>query len=163
MGTGKPPDGEELAALQEQLADARSEVERLQRAVTETVRALEGLRDKVDVSGQLRYNMPTSEKERIALMQELPGAPKPTANATGDAPEAQRYAAGYLFAKAHPDASKVLQPWIDRMHTGWAGDSPELQSWATTGANAARTHEKPARSRLGSLADILASVATGGM
>jgi chromosome segregation ATPase len=28
--TGKPPDGEELAALQEQLADARAEVERLQ-------------------------------------------------------------------------------------------------------------------------------------
>jgi len=31
MGTGKPPDGEELAALQGQLADARAEVERVQR------------------------------------------------------------------------------------------------------------------------------------
>lgn len=31
MDTGKPPDGEELAALRGQLADARAEVERLQR------------------------------------------------------------------------------------------------------------------------------------
>jgi len=30
MDTGKPPDGEELAGLREQLADARAEVERLQ-------------------------------------------------------------------------------------------------------------------------------------
>ena len=57
MGPGKPPDGEELAALQEQLAGARAELERLQaeaanaearaqHAAVETI----GLRDELQAA-----------------------------------------------------------------------------------------------------------------
>jgi hypothetical protein len=117
---------------------------------------LEGLRGGADELGRLRYGVPTSEKERLALTQSLPGAPVPDA----DAAEAERYASGYLFAREHPVLSEVAQPVVDRIRTGWAGDSPELQSWATAGASAARTHE-PRSARLNSLAAILASIATG--
>ena len=47
---GKAPNGEELAALQEQLADARAEVERLQRDAANAVAEAAFLRDDVRVS-----------------------------------------------------------------------------------------------------------------
>jgi chromosome segregation ATPase len=54
MGTGKPPDGEELAALQEQLADARAEVERLQRdAANAEARAQHAVAESVGLRGEL--------------------------------------------------------------------------------------------------------------
>ena len=47
---GKAPDGEELAALHEQLADARAEVERLQRDAANAVAEAALLRDDVRAS-----------------------------------------------------------------------------------------------------------------
>ena len=47
---GKAPDGEDLAALQEQLADARAEVERLQRDAANAVAEAAFLRDDVRAS-----------------------------------------------------------------------------------------------------------------
>ena len=47
---GKAPNGEELAALQEQLADARAEVERLQRDAANAVAEAAFLRDDVRAS-----------------------------------------------------------------------------------------------------------------
>lgn len=47
---GKVPDGEELATLREQLADARAEVERLQRDVANAVAEAAYLRDDVRAS-----------------------------------------------------------------------------------------------------------------
>ena len=107
------------------------------------------LADLLDQIGRLRYGVPTSEKERIALSGTLPGAP--AAN-TQDASEAQRYASGYLFAKEHPALAELVQPAVDTARIGWFGDSPELQSYATAGANSARIHE-PAKGS--SLATIL--------
>lgn len=54
-GTGKPPDGEELATLQGQLADARSEVERLQlEAADAEARARQALDDAASLRDELR-------------------------------------------------------------------------------------------------------------
>lgn len=54
MGTGKPPDGEELAALQELLADTRVEVERLQRdAANAEARAQHAVAESVGLRGEL--------------------------------------------------------------------------------------------------------------
>lgn len=98
------------------------------------------LDDVFDLAGYLRYGMPTSEKEALALRGDLPGAP-PAASA--DAEEAQRYAAGYLFGKAHPTIAPVVQPFVDALkNTGIPGmgkvpfiteGRPELQDYAGRG------------------------------
>jgi len=89
--------------------------------------------------GNVRYGVSTEEKERLARSGSLPGSP--TAN-TADAAEADRYAAGYLFAKEHPWLSQYIQPAVDRLKVSttpvFGGSSPELQSYATAGSNAGR-------------------------
>jgi hypothetical protein len=111
------------------------------------------LADLFDQFGRIRYGVPTSEKERMALTGELPGSPSA---AKADPLEAERYASGYLFAKQHPALAEVVQPVVDRVRIGWFGDSPELQSYAQAGANAARIHEQPKRSSLATLLGALA-------
>jgi hypothetical protein len=95
--------------------------------------------DFADQLGRLRYGVPTSEKERLALSGSLPGSPSA---ATEDASEAERYASGYLFAREHPVLQALVQPTVDAARIGWFGDSPELQSYATAGANAGRGSNK---------------------
>jgi len=54
MEPGRPPDGEELAALQDQLADARAEVERLQAdAANATASAQQALAEAAGLRGEL--------------------------------------------------------------------------------------------------------------
>ncbi len=54
MEPGRPPDGEELAALQEQLADARAEAERLQAdAANAAARAEQALAETAGLRGEL--------------------------------------------------------------------------------------------------------------
>jgi hypothetical protein len=117
---------------------------------------LDAIRSGADVFGQLRYGVPTSEKERIALTGALPGAP--AAN-KADPAEAERYASGYLFQKEHPVLASTVQPMVDRVRLAWFGDSPELQSYAHAGANAARIHEVPPGRQ--SLATLLGLAAGG--
>jgi chromosome segregation ATPase len=52
MDPGDGPDGAELAAMQEQLAEARTEVERLQRAAANAVAEAAFLRDDVRMSNE---------------------------------------------------------------------------------------------------------------
>jgi len=96
------------------------------------------LEDMLDQAGRLRYGVPTSEKERLARSGELPGSPE----ADADAEEADRYAAGFLFSKKHPDLSAALQPLISRLKVSktplFGGSSPELQSYADFGSSMGR-------------------------
>ena len=95
--------------------------------------------------GNLRYGMPTADKEVLARQGSLPGAPRDT---SADQAAADRYASAFLFAKEHPTLSSVVQPLVDRVKTSdlpfFGGDSPELQSFAQQGANRGRQEsEKP--------------------
>ncbi len=102
------------------------------------------IRSAADPAGELRYGVPTSEKERLAITRALPGAPAVGAD---DAP-AQRYASGYLSAKANPDLTAALLPLISQLKVSdvplLGGSSPELQSQAEAGANQAYIQEGPA-------------------
>lgn len=71
------------------------------------------LRDLLDVAGQIRYGMPTSAKEVLAVSGALPGAP---VDRSAEQDAAKRYAAGYLFTREHPDAAKVLIPAATYIH-----------------------------------------------
>jgi len=93
----------------------------------------------LDLLGKLRYGMPTSQKEAVALQGSLPGAP-PVRGA--DAAEAQRYAAGYLHARQYPQASRLSVP-LAALIRGLFGESPELQSYAAQGANMGRLNPNP--------------------
>ena len=97
----------------------------------------ETLSEMANQAGRLRYGMPTSEKEVIARQRSLPGAPE----VDSDAEEADRYAAGYLFRKNRPRASKALQWLASRANVSdmpfFGGSKPELQSYADAGATAA--------------------------
>lgn len=97
------------------------------------------VRDLFDLVGSIRYGAPTSEKERLAISGSLPGAPE---DRTAEQDAANRYAAGYLFAKEHPRFSRLVQPLVDAVKTSdlpWVGGStPELQSYASHGATRAR-------------------------
>ncbi len=94
------------------------------------------LRDVLDIAGLLRYGMPTSEKERLAISGTLPGAP---VDHTADQDAANRYAAGYLFAKEHPILAPIVQPMVNRLKVSdlplFGGSTPDLQSQATAGMN----------------------------
>lgn len=92
------------------------------------------LSDTLDVFGRLRYGVPTSEKEAIAIRGDLPGAP---VDHTADQDAANRYASGFLFAQEHPTLAPMVMPFVDRVRTGLFGDSPEMQSYATAGMNQA--------------------------
>ena len=87
--------------------------------------------DWLDVLGQLRYGVPTSEKEALAASGELPGAP---VDRTADQERANRYASGYLFAQQHPTLAPATLPMVNFVH-GLFGDDPALQSQATAGMN----------------------------
>lgn len=104
--------------------------------------------DDVDIPGRLRYGVPTAEKEALASSRALPGAP---VDNSADQDIANRYAAGYLFAKQHPHLAPIVQPFINALKTSdlplFGGASPELQSYAQAGMNAAMTHrDTPAAS-----------------
>jgi len=94
--------------------------------------------DLLDLAGTLRYGMPTSEKERLARSRALPGAPKDT---SAEQAPADRYAAGYLFAQAHPTIAPMVQPYVDQLKTSslpfLGGSSPELQAYASQGVQQA--------------------------
>src|SRR3989304_7604207 len=111
----------------------------------------------LDVLGRLRYGVSTSEKERLARSRELPGAPKDTSpeQATAD-----RYAAGFLFARQHPTLAPLVQPMVDRLKTSdlpfFGGESPEAQSYASQGVARALAERGSAQPRGMSLGAILA-------
>jgi len=91
--------------------------------------------DLLDIAGRLRYGVPTSEKEAAARRGDLPGAP---VDNTADQARADRYAAGYLFGKAHPTIAAAVMPIVSQLKTSdlpvLGGSSPELQSYALQGA-----------------------------
>jgi len=58
---------------------------------------------------------------------------------TADLARSERFASGHEFARNHPKLSDTVQPWVDAARIGWFGDSPEEQSYATYGANVAKT------------------------
>lgn len=115
------------------MADLAKQIENARRKMN-IADALMGL---LDQAGRLRYGVPTSVKEAMARSGSLPGAPQPDA----DAEEADRYASGYLFAKAHPKISKAVQPLVSRLKVSdlplFGGATPELQSFADAGATEA--------------------------
>lgn len=71
MDPGNGPDGEELTAMQEQLAEARAEVERLQREAANAVAEAAFLRDDVRMSNEA---VAAANTEAEALRAELAGA-----------------------------------------------------------------------------------------
>ncbi len=89
-----------------------------------------------DLLGVLRYGVPTDEKEQLARMGSLPGAP---VDRTADQAAADRYASGYLFGKTHPVIAPAVQPFVNRLKTSdlpfFGGSTPELQSQAQAGVN----------------------------
>jgi hypothetical protein len=91
------------------------------------------LRDLLDPLGELRYGVPTSEKERIAVSRALPGAPE---DPSAEQDVANRYAAGYLFAQQHPEIAPRLLPIVSTIKALF-GTDPDLQSWAHAGMNRA--------------------------
>ena len=88
----------------------------------------------LDAPGRLRYGVPTSTKERLALQQALPGAPR---DMTADQDAANRYASGFLFGREHPQIAAAVQPIVSRLKVSdlpfFGGSSPELQSQADYG------------------------------
>lgn len=90
--------------------------------------------DFLNVLGNIRYGVPTSQKESLARSGSLPGAPEDT---TAEQKAADRYAAGFLFALQHPEIASTIQPLVDRLKTSdlplFGGASPELQSYASEG------------------------------
>ena len=110
------------------------------------------LRDLLDFAGRIRYGMPTSEKERLAVTGALPGAPE---DKTVDQTAANRYSSGFLFALEHPTLAAAIQPVVSQIKVSdlpiLGGSSPELQSYADSGVQqgiAAYKHGK-------NLADLL--------
>lgn len=93
------------------------------------------IRDLFDLAGVIRYGVPTAEKERLAISGALPGAPE---DRSPEQDAANRYAAGYLFAKQHPRLASWIQPAVDVIKTSdlpfLGGSSPELQSYASEGS-----------------------------
>ncbi len=73
----------------------------------------EGLYDLADQFGRLRYGVPTSEKERMAVSGEVPGA-QPIQYNDRDVARENRRAAAYLFGKTWPRLAPVIQPAINR-------------------------------------------------
>jgi hypothetical protein len=71
MDPGARPDGEELAAMQEQLAEARAEVERLQREAANAVAEAAFLRDDVRMSNEA---VSAANAEATGLREELDAA-----------------------------------------------------------------------------------------
>ena len=71
MDPGTRPDGEELAAMQEQLAEARAEVERLQREAANAVAEAAFLRDDVRMSNEA---VAAANAEAESLREQLDGA-----------------------------------------------------------------------------------------
>lgn len=103
--------------------------------------------DWTDVLGNLRYGMPTSEKEARALRSPVPEQD------TENMPNSQRAMAGQLFQETHPTLAPMVRPWVDAARIAWFGDTPEQQSWATYGANRAQLNQ-PAKKE-SSFADLL--------
>ncbi|MDP9237166.1 MAG: hypothetical protein M3P30_07175 [Chloroflexota bacterium] len=77
MGTGKPPDGEEMA-LQDQLADARADVERLQHdAANAEARAQHAVAESVGLRGDLaasREGIDATAADAASLREQLDAA-----------------------------------------------------------------------------------------
>lgn len=96
------------------------------------------LLDLADILGNLRYGMPTSQKEALAISGTLPGAPK---DMTADQTAANRYAAGYLFTRRHPDLAQYAIPAASFIH-GLFGDNEAIQSQAHAGMNEALKERK---------------------
>lgn len=97
--------------------------------------------DLLSALGNLRYGVPTAEKERLARTGELPGAPSydPSLPDEENMARADRHAAGYLFGKAHPTLAPMVQPFVNRIKTSdlplLGGSSPKEQSFAQQGVN----------------------------
>ena len=109
--------------------------------------------DILDLAGVLRYGVPTSEKERLAVSRELPGAP---ADVSPEQGAAHRYASGYLFAQQHPTIAPIVQPLVDRLKVSdlplFGGSSPELQAYASQGVTRALSEQA---NRMRTLGDLL--------
>jgi len=120
------------------MADLKKDIGSQRRKASVLRALLGGIEDLADAAGQLRYGVRTSRKEALARARSLPGAPTPDE----DAEEADRYAAGYLFAKKYPRFSSAFQPLVSRLKVSdtpiLGGSSPELQSYADAGATAGR-------------------------
>lgn len=93
------------------------------------------LDELLSLLGVLRYGVPTEKKEAMALSRSLPGAP---AVVGSDAPEAQRFASGFLHGKTWPQASQHTVPAAMFLRALLLNESPELQSFAQQGANIGR-------------------------
>ncbi len=78
MGTGEPRDSEDMAALQEQLADARAQVERLQRDTANAeARAQHAVAESVGLRGELSASqeaMTATAADASALREQLEAA-----------------------------------------------------------------------------------------
>ena len=115
--------------------------------------------DFLDWFGNLRYGMPTSQKEVLAISGALPGAPQ---DMTAEQTIANRYASGYLFGREHPTLASMVQPFVDMVKTSdlpfFGGSTPEEQSYASEGVRRGRGAPMP-RLPAGSAAQALASSA----
>lgn len=80
MDPGIRPDGEELAAMQEQLAEARAEVERLQREAANAVAEAAFLRDDVRMSNEA---VATANAEAESLREQAAAASQRAMAAAG--------------------------------------------------------------------------------
>lgn len=93
------------------------------------------IRDILDFAGNLRYGVPTSEKEVIARQQLLPGAP-PANTETGE--EADRYSAAYLFGLQHPDIAEAVMPAVAALKVSgvpfFGGSTEETQAYGDRGS-----------------------------
>jgi len=110
-----------------------------------------------DAAGNLRYGMPTSQKEVLAAGRRLPGAP---IDNSADQDVANRYAAGYLFTMQHPDLAPYVMPVANFLH-GLFGDDPSVQSYAQEGMNRALVDTQNARRQGVPAAAVYASLAAG--
>ena len=93
------------------------------------------LKDILDALGYLRYGKSTADKEGFARSTVAPYLKDNSASQS----KSDRTASGYLFTREHPEIQEKLQPWVDAARIGWFGDTPEEQSYATLGANLAKT------------------------
>lgn len=76
-----------------------------------------------DMGGRIRYGVPTSEKEAMAISGQIPGHdPRNAKTGVGHEIE-QRRAAAYLFGKNYPNLGPEWQSLIDRMRSG---DDPKV-------------------------------------
>jgi hypothetical protein len=104
-----------------------------------------------DQGGRVRYGVPTSEKEAMAIRGEIPGHVPANDNTMLGQDIEQRRAAAYLFGKTWPWLGPNWQPYIDKFRSG-EGDDPRVisvaQSASEQGSQEAESESAAARRAL---------------